>query len=70
MPQNNPETTLDTIREMTFGEMRHRIVRRRRDGSYWYVSQFRGNHGWVPCEVVNQNGTEAAARWLFAKQTQ
>jgi hypothetical protein len=53
--------TLTTIRETTLGEMRHRVVRRKRDGTYWYISEERGPHGWLPRKVENQNGTEAAA---------
>jgi hypothetical protein len=41
--------------------MRHRVVRRKRDGTYWYISEERGPHGWLPRKVENQNGTEAAA---------
>jgi len=60
MPQNNSDT-LVTIKETILGEMRHRVVRRRRDGTYWYVSEYRGPHRWLPMQVANQSGMESDA---------
>jgi hypothetical protein len=53
--------TLVTIKETVLGEMRHRVVRRKRDGTYWYVAEERGPHGWLPRQVNNQNGLEQSA---------
>jgi hypothetical protein len=57
----NSSDTLVTIRETLLGEMRHRVVRRKRDGTYWYVAEERGPHGWLPRQVLNQNGLEDSA---------
>lgn len=53
--------TLETIKESVLGEMRHRVVKRRRDMTYWYVAEHRGPHGWLPMEVSNQSGRETDA---------
>jgi hypothetical protein len=57
---------LEIIRSVTMGEMRHRVVKRRRDMTYWCVSEHRDEQGkWLPMTVSNQNGTQAAAERLF-----
>jgi len=65
MPKNKNlfrlDPTLRAVKETVFDEMRHLVVKRRRDNTYWYVSYFRGPHGWVPMEVQNQSGRETDA---------
>lgn len=60
------EPKLEVIREQLFGEMRHRVVKRRRDMTYWYVSEYRNGEGkWCPMQVNNQSGRESDARLRF-----
>jgi hypothetical protein len=57
---------LEIVRSVILGEMRHRVVKRRRDMTYWYVSEHRSEDGkWLPMQVNNQNGTQASAEKLF-----
>lgn len=63
--------TLDTLRMVILGEMRHRIVRRKRDGTYWYVAEHRGDgpRRWLPMGVQNQSGQQRDAERLFDIKT-
>lgn len=55
-----------TVREQLIGEMRYRVVRRYRDGTYWFVSQSRDGHGkWIPMKVDNQSGRQSDAELRF-----
>lgn len=64
MPTEN--NNLEIIRSVILGEMRHRVVKRRRDMTYWFVSEHRDEQGrWLPMTVANQNGTQASAEHRF-----
>lgn len=61
--------TIKIVKQIMCGEMRHSVVRRRRDGAYWYVAEYRGAFGWLPMTVANQNGYETAALTRYHKST-
>lgn len=56
---------LTTIKEIILGEVRHRVIKRRRDMTYWQVREVRMEGKWCPDQVDNQNGTEASAMHRF-----
>lgn len=61
--QNN---NLEIVRSVILGEVRHRVVKRRADMTYWYISEFRDEQGrWLPMTVQNQNGRQVSAEKLF-----
>jgi hypothetical protein len=60
------DNKLEVIVERLIGEMRHRVVKRRRDMTYWYVSEYRDGEGkWRPMKVNNQSGRESDARLRY-----
>lgn len=64
------QDTLTVYRELIVGEMRHRVVRRKRDCTYWYVAEYRNSMGkWLPMQVQNQNGKQNSAEKLFHIKT-
>lgn len=61
---------LKTIKERIIGELRHRVVRRVGDGTYWYVTEELNESAigrkWLPMPVnPRQNGKESAALAMF-----
>lgn len=57
-------------RESICGEMRHRVVKRYSDMTYWYVAEYRNEMGrWLPMTVQNQSGHQTAAEKLWYTQT-
>lgn len=65
------KSDLDTIREQIIGEVRHRIVRRRRDGTYWTTREQRSvdPNKFFPLEVPGQSGKQIDAERMFACNT-
>jgi hypothetical protein len=62
--------TLITIREVILGEIRHRIVKRIRDMTYWKIKEYRNEEGrWCPMTVSNQSGRQTDAERRFAEET-
>lgn len=57
-------------RELILGEMRHRVVKRYSDMTWWFVSEFRNEMGkWLPMTVANQSGRQTDAERKFFEAT-
>jgi len=69
MKTDKQNRTLQIFRERLIGEVRHRIVRRIRDGTYWTTRERHVGGGWVPLEVPNQSGRQTDAEQMFACNT-